>query len=93
MRHLGTAAWVAGIGLGLFLLDRLGLWMERRGWIYYRRSRGMSTRAGNAFLELHSMLEPEKKHVIELKQEERKSQVPSGENPTTDKHGSIRIKS
>ena len=93
MQYLGTAAWIVGIGLGLFLLDRLGLWMERQGWIYYRRSRGMSTRAGNAFLELHSMLEPEKKHVIELKKEEKKTQVPSGKNPSTDTHGSIRIKS
>ncbi len=81
MPYLETAAWVAGIALGLFLLDRLGLWMERQGWIYYRRSRGTSTRAGNAFLELHSMLEPEKKHVIELKQEEKKTQVHSGDPP------------
>ncbi len=81
--YLETAAWVAGIALGLFLLDRLGLWMERQGWIYYRKSRGMTTRAGNAFLELHSMLEPEKKHVIELKQEEKKAQTPTGDPPET----------
>jgi hypothetical protein len=81
MQFLETAAWTAAIALGLFLLDRLGLWMERQGWIYYRRSRGMTTRAGNAFLELHAMLEPEKKHVIVLKQEEQKTQVPSGDRP------------
>ena len=83
MRHLETAAWIAGIVVGLYLLDRAGLWMERRGWIYYRKSRGMTTRAGNAFLELHSMLEPEKKHVVEMKKEEKKTQIPSGDPPTT----------
>ena len=25
-----------GLGVGVFLLDHLLLWMERKGWIYYR---------------------------------------------------------
>lgn len=53
----------------LFLLDRLALWMESRGWIYWRNSKGCSTRIGNAFLTLQSILEPGKKYVIESRQE------------------------
>jgi hypothetical protein len=87
MRYLEIVAWASGVALALYLLDRLGLWMERHGWIYYRKSRGMTTRAGNAFLELHSMLEPEKKHVAEIKQTQRKTQVPSGEPPTPGQSG------
>ena len=28
------------IGIVIFLLDRLGLWLEDRGWIYYRKKTG-----------------------------------------------------
>ena len=31
--------WVVGLAVGLFVLDRALLWMESRGWIYYRRTR------------------------------------------------------
>jgi hypothetical protein len=66
-------------GVTLFLLDRLGLWMERQGWIYWRKSKGMSTRLGNAFLELHSMLESSRRHVVEVRKKEKRDQAESGD--------------
>ena len=55
---------VAGVVLILFALHRVAVWMESRGWLYYRRVKPRSSNLGNAFLELQSMLEPGKRHVI-----------------------------
>ncbi|HEY1911319.1 MAG TPA: hypothetical protein VGG73_10380 [Vicinamibacterales bacterium] len=57
---------IAGAGAILFGLHRLALWMEDRGWIYYRRKHGSSGSLGSACLEVQAMLEPSKKHVIEI---------------------------
>ena len=45
-------------------LDRLGLWMEARGWVYYRKKRGSST-LGRAVLETQALLDPGKRYVLE----------------------------
>lgn len=66
---------ILGIVATLWLLDRGALAMERRGWIYWRKRRASpGTRAG-AFLEMQSLLEPGRKHVIEAQSEheEKKS--------------------
>jgi len=70
-------AWL-GIGMvavvvGLWLADRLLLWMERREWIYWRRRKGTPHRASvaSAALELQTLLEPEKRYVLVLKKEEK----------------------
>ena len=33
---ISTVLWVVGFVIGLFFLDRVLLWAEARGWIYYR---------------------------------------------------------
>jgi hypothetical protein len=73
--------WALGmcVGVAVFLFDRVGLWMEGQGWIYWRRRSGMSTRLGGAFLELHSMLEPSKRHVIEIRKKQKRDQAESGD--------------
>ncbi len=68
----------------LFLVDRLLLRMERRGWIYWRKSQGSASRGGNALLEFQSILEPEKKHLIEVKREERPEMEIPGAPPDPD---------
>lgn len=56
----------------LVLLDRLGLWMERRGWIYWRKRRSKGT-LGATLLELQKIFESGKpKHIIEAKRDDRK---------------------
>jgi hypothetical protein len=61
---LGGSALV----LVIFLVDRLLLWMEWRGWIDYRRThpgRMNSSQVGPAFLAIQGLLEPEKRHAAE----------------------------
>jgi hypothetical protein len=65
------AGWLLLIAAGLYGLHRLMCWMEKRGWVYWTHSSGMSTRAGNAMMEVQSLLEPEKKYVIEMKQDRK----------------------
>jgi hypothetical protein len=58
----------AGLVLAGFLVDRLLLWMEWRGWIDYRRTdpgRIHAGQIGPAFLAIQGLLEPDKKHAAE----------------------------
>ena len=50
-----------------YLADRLLLWMEDRGWIFYRRSRPDPKNVGPAFLEIEALLQPSRRHVLEQK--------------------------
>jgi hypothetical protein len=68
------------VAAGFYSLHRLALWAERRGWIYYRNKQGNSGTLSNAVLEVHSLFEPSKRHVLEERrrdpQEERDSGAP-----------------
>lgn len=59
----------AAAALGLLLVDRLLCWCELRGWIYYRLSPRQQRAFGAAAFQVESLLQPEKRHVYELKQE------------------------
>lgn len=76
---IGLAATVA---LAVYALDRLALWMEERGWLYYRKTkRRTGADLGNAFLEIQAMVDPGKKHVLEARREEKQEQSESGDPP------------
>ena len=71
----------AGLAAGTFYgLHRLGLWMEAQGWIYYRKH-GSSGGLGTAFLEVQSLFEPSKRHVLEVRRNEDAEDEDSGEPP------------
>lgn len=54
----------------LFLIDRLGVWAERHGWIYWRKPRPKTV--GRAVLgALQEFVEPEVRHVIEAREQDR----------------------
>jgi len=71
-------AAVAGAA-SLYGLHLIALWAERRGWIYYRKNRGSSGTLSDAALELHSILEPAKRHVLEEKRRDRSEDTESGD--------------
>ena len=59
---------ITGLAVVVFLVDRLLLWMEWKGWIDYRRTypgRFNSGQVGPAFLAIQGLLEPEKRHAAE----------------------------
>jgi hypothetical protein len=84
--EMGRAVfWIlvlAAAAVILFALDRLALWMEARGWIYWRKSKHNPSGAlGNAFQELQSILEPEKGRAAEQRLHEDPGKAESGEPP------------
>jgi hypothetical protein len=84
-----VAAWhcllgflvVMGIAAALYGLDRLGLWLEDRGWLYYRRKKPDSSPA-SMWVAMQQFVEPGVRHVREVRQghkqedeEERKERL------------------
>jgi hypothetical protein len=65
----------------LYGLHRLALWAEDRGWIYYLRRKPSSSSLGNAFLEVQSLVEPEKKQLVEARRAESVEEDDQGDPP------------
>jgi hypothetical protein len=75
--------WPAKVALALlgliaaaFLLDRLGLWMEKRGWIYWRKTK--HTRGGpgpmsGLLTEFQKLVEPRIEHRQQIMEERNES--------------------
>lgn len=59
----GAVALVAAV----LLLDQLGLWAERRGWVYWRKRRPPVDGGGAAgvFGEMQTLFSPSHRHVID----------------------------
>ncbi len=77
-----TAGWILALAAAMWALDRFATWMESRGWIYWRKSRGYSGRLGGAFLEVQSLLEPQTRHIIEARQEKKRKETRAGDPPS-----------
>ena len=71
----------------LYLLHRLALWAEGRGWIYYQRRRPSRSALGNAFLEVQAIVEPGKRRLLEARQQEPLDGDESGAPPGPDGGG------
>ena len=69
------------IAAALYLLHRLALWMEERGWICYRRRRGSSGALGDAFLEVQSLVDPGQKAVLEARRQVADEAGEAGDPP------------
>jgi hypothetical protein len=78
-----VVVWGAGVLAAALALDQLALWMERRGWIYWRRRRATSAVRSSALLSLHALLEPEREHLVEVQRQEAVigDEDDSGEGP------------
>ena len=73
--------WGAVLILIAVAADRVLLWLERRGWIYYRRTRGVRGRAMYHAQELDSIFNPGMQHVQEAHHREEEEEDESGEPP------------
>lgn len=71
---------LAGVILLIFLLDQLGLWMERQGWLYYRNSEPKgSAGVGNALHELNSIFDSTVKSEDEIREEMQQEEQSTGD--------------
>lgn len=71
---MSTLIAICGIGLSLWLMHRLGLWMESKGWIYYKSKPKAGGGFGNALDELNRCFRPSYQHVQEVKKKARKEE-------------------
>jgi hypothetical protein len=67
---MGWIAAATGAAGALFGMDCLFLWMERRGWIYWRRKRG-SGGCARMLTGLQEFVEPQVQHIAHDKEERR----------------------
>ena len=81
MKYFTYLIIAVALGVAVYLLNKLLLWMESRGWIYYRRHAPSSSSLGAAALEVQTLVDPSKRHVIEAKQSQKKEQDDSGDPP------------
>jgi hypothetical protein len=56
--------WLVVAVVGLFLLDRFFLFLEERGYLYWRKKKS-SVSGVSAFLAIDVVFTPGKQHVIE----------------------------
>jgi hypothetical protein len=81
---ISNVLWVVGSVVGLFFLDRVLLWAEARGWIYYRVNkpgRGAST---YHLFEWNAAFDPTMRQVQEEMVKEKKEEDEAGDPPGPD---------
>jgi hypothetical protein len=79
--------WIVGLAVGLFVLDRILLWVESRGWIYYRRTKPGRGAATYHLLEWNAVLDPTMRQVQEERIREKREEEESGAPPARDHPG------
>ena len=72
---------LAGVVFAIWLVHRSALWLEARGWLYYRHRRPSSSTLGTAFLEVQQLVDPGKRFVLEATREDRSEREESGDPP------------
>ena len=77
-----TISLVVAIACGIYVLDRVALWLEARGWIYYRTKRG-SVPLGRAVMEAQALLDPSKRHMLEAPRTSPDDAAPGDPPPMT----------
>lgn len=64
---------LALVVVALGLLDRLGQWLEARGWIYWRKRKPQGSALGSTFLELQKIFESGKaEHIMQAMHDRQK---------------------
>lgn len=76
--------WGAVVVVLAAILDRLLLLLEKRGWIFYRRTKGRGGGAVYHVLEMHSVFDPGMEQIQEIRVEDERHQDESGDPPAPD---------
>jgi hypothetical protein len=82
---LRLVLWGVGVLAFVVVLDRLLLWMERRGWVYYRRTRSRGGGALYHMLDIHRIYDPGIEHVKEITYAEEQREDESGDPPVAER--------
>ena len=56
--------------VSVFLFHKLCMWLEYKGWLFYRHKKPQRGVIGDALQELNAILQPSARHTIEMKRNE-----------------------
>lgn len=74
-----TAIWIVGIAAALFALDRLGLWAEAKGWVYWRKVKRKGS-AGGGLIGLSGIFDPGARHLAEAREDHQQEDEDDGDD-------------
>jgi hypothetical protein len=74
-----VAIWIVGIAVALFALDRLGLWAESKGWIYWRKVKRKGS-GGGGLIGLSGLFDPGAQHLAEAREEHQQEDEDDGDD-------------
>ncbi|MFI8976737.1 DUF6191 domain-containing protein [Nocardia asteroides] len=74
---MGAVLSVVTFAVAVAGIDRLGLWAERRGWIYWRRTRGTGAGAGMLSV-VDEVVNPASRHTVEERESKQHTRVEDG---------------
>jgi hypothetical protein len=74
------ALWILGFVVGLFAVDRLALWAEAKGWIYWRKKKASTGALGSALMEMNVIANPSAEHVIVAKDAKKFEERQNGDD-------------
>ena len=80
---LAAALWIGGVVVTLLVIDRLALWAEARGWIYWRRKKAQTGALGSALMEMNVITNPSAQHVIDAKDAKKLEERENDDPPHT----------
>jgi len=85
---VGTAA----VLLVIFFVKRLLAWLDEHDYIIYNGHVPTYGSLGNAFMELQQLAEPQKKYVLEMKEELTQKREEDGDAGPDDPDGFLQTK-
>jgi hypothetical protein len=68
--------------IGIWLFDKTCLWLERKGWLYYRFEKPQKGIIGDVLQELNAHLSPSNRHVVEMKQNTARFKKSEADTPS-----------
>ncbi len=72
--------WIGSVALALFAVDRLLLWTETRGWIYWRKTKRKTSGLGAGLMQLNTIFDPSTTHAVEVRQEREVEEKKNGDD-------------
>jgi hypothetical protein len=81
MTPIDVIAWLGAGALGAVALDRLLLWMEAKGWIYWRKvKRKGGGGAAAALISINAVYDPSAHHTAEAREEQEMEDEDDGDD-------------
>jgi hypothetical protein len=68
-----------GVAAAAWVLDRVLVWAEDRGWIYYRKRKPTIISLATALFQAQTIVQPEKQHIVEAKREIKEDEDHDGD--------------